>query len=84
MSTYYAGEKRQDQPCGRVAEGVMMKIMDYTDETDLWSSIRVIRSKNAKKTYIVLKFYVFLQYKPIKCKAICHKQPRCQFDLTVI
>ena len=44
----------------------MMKIMDYTDETDLWSSIRVIRSKNAKKTYNVLKFYVFLQYKTSK------------------
>lgn len=29
MSTYYAGEKRQDQPCGRVAEGVMMKIMFF-------------------------------------------------------
>lgn len=25
MSTYYADEKRQDQPCGRVAEGVMLK-----------------------------------------------------------
>ena len=25
MSTYYAGEKRQDQPRGRVAEGVMLK-----------------------------------------------------------
>ena len=33
---------------------------DYTDYTDFWSPIRVIRSKN---TYIVLKFYVFLQYK---------------------
>ena len=44
----------------------MMKIMDYTDETDFWSPIRVIRSKNAKKTYIILKFYVFLQYNNYK------------------
>ena len=29
MSTYYAGKKRQDQPHGRVAEGVMMKIMFF-------------------------------------------------------
>ena len=29
MSTYYLGEKRQDQPRGRVAEGVMMKIMFF-------------------------------------------------------
>ena len=42
---------------------------DYTDETDFWSPIRVIRSKNAKKTYIVLKFYVFLQYKTSKMKS---------------
>lgn len=25
MSTYYAGEKRQEQPQGRVAKGVMLK-----------------------------------------------------------
>ena len=29
MSTYYAGEKRQEQPQGRVAKGVMLKNMFF-------------------------------------------------------
>lgn len=31
MSTYYAGEKRQDQPRGRVAEGVIVENHQKTE-----------------------------------------------------